>query len=104
MAVIHRYRCAKCDDTQNGWSDDVPKCCGKRMHWTPSKINTPEWGSPRQYIHLRDEPFGSRAELDQYARDQGLALGPSAEKHHGARNEEGLNLGKKYSYKGAPKS
>ena len=61
-----------------------------------------EWGSPRTYLHLRDEPFSSRSELDAYAKANGMGLGASAEKVGGARNDEHLNMGK-YSL-GSPKS
>ena len=81
-----------------------PTCCGDDMRVLFVKVNTPEWGGPRQYVHLRDQPFDSRSELDRYAKDNNLRLSASAEKVGGARNEEMLNLGKKYSYKGAPRS
>lgn len=104
MAVLHSYYCPTCDNEGEGWTDDVPSCCGKPMRVQFTKVNTPEWGSPRTYLHLRDEPFSSRSELDAYAKANGMGLGASAEKVGGARNEEHLNMGKKFSYKGSPKS
>lgn len=105
MAVLHAYYCPRCNEEElDRWSDDVPSCCGKPMRVQFTKVNTPEWGSPRTYLHLRDEPFSSRGELDAYAKANGMGLGASAEKVGGARNEEHLNMGKKYSYKGSPKS
>lgn len=103
MAVLHSYYCTQCDaEVSDKW--EPPICCEEEMRILFLKVNTPEWGGPRQYLHLRDEPFGSRSELNSYAASKGLSLSPSAEKHGGARNEEMLNLGKKYSYKGAPRS
>lgn len=105
MAVLHAYYCPRCNEEElDRWSDDVPSCCGKPMRVQFTKVNTPEWGSPRTYLHLRDEPFSSRSELDAYAKAKGMGLGASAEKVGGARNDEHLNMGKKYSYTGSPKS
>lgn len=61
-------------------------------------------GFPAHLPALADEPFSSRSELDAYAKAKGMGLGASAEKVGGARNEEHLNMGKKYSYTGSPKS
>ena len=104
MAVVNTYYCERCGNEQDAWSSDVPRCCKKKMGWMPTKVNSPEWGGPRQYAHLRDQPFESRSELNRWTRQEGLELSPSAEKHGGARNEDHLNLGKKFSYKGSPKS
>ena len=102
MAVLHDYYCEDCERIEvDKWSP--PSCCGHPMKVAFRTIHTPEWGSPRTYLHLRDEPFYSRGELNKWARENGMALGASAEKHGGARNEEHLNVGKKYSYKGAPR-
>ena len=63
MAVLHAYYCPRCNEEElDRWSDDVPSCCGKPMRVQFTKVNTPEWGSPRTYLHLRDEPFSSRSE------------------------------------------
>ena len=105
MAVLHAFYCPRCNEEElDRWSDDVPSCCGTPMRVQFTKVNTPEWGSPRSYPHLRDEPFSSRGELDSYAKANGMGLGASAEKVGGARNDEHLNMGKKYSYTGSPKS
>ena len=105
MAVLNAYLCHRCDEeVPDAWSDDVPWCCGERMKIHITRVNTTEWGSPRQSLHLRDEPFGSRSELETYAKSKGMALGESSEKVGGARNEDHMNLGTKYSYKGSPKS
>lgn len=103
MAVLHDYYCRECDRLEfDQWS--APTCCGAQMSIAILKVNSPEWGSPRTYLHLRDEPFHSRSELESYARENKMALGASAEKVGGARNEDHLNLGKKFSYAGSPKS
>lgn len=103
MAVLHDYYCAECEVVEfDKW--EPPVCCGHAMRIAFRSVHSPEWGSPRTYIHLRDEPFYSRSELDSWARKNNMALGASAEKHGGARNEEHLNLGKRYSYNGSPRS
>lgn len=103
MAVMHSYYCKHCDlQISDMW--EPPVCCGDPMRIDFVQVNTPEWGGPKQFLHLRDEPFSSRSELNRYAEKNNLRLSPSAEKHGGARNEEMLNLGTKYSYKGSPKS
>ena len=103
MAVLHTFYCPECDAMEQGWTDAVPECHGNPMRIAITKINSTEWGGPRHYPHLRDEPFGSRSELESYAKANDMALGASAEKVGGARNEELLNLGKSYSYAGSPK-
>lgn len=105
MAVLGQWYCRECDSPNvQAWSDDVPECCGETMRVAITRVNSPEWGSPRSYPHLRDEPFESRSELNRFARDNNLALGARSEKVGGARNESHLNIGKKYSYAGSPKS
>lgn len=105
MAVIHSFYCESCDAPNvEAWTDDVPICCGKPRKIAFLKVNSPEWGSPRHIPTLRAEPFESRSELKAYTEKRGLSLGASAEKVGGARNEEHLNTGKKFSYTGSPKS
>ncbi len=101
MAVLNDYQCKKCGLISVDLYEPV-KCCGKKMLVALSAVFSPEWSTPRQLIHLRDEPFGSRSELNAYTKANGLVQAASADKHGGARNEEHLNLGKTYSYKGAP--
>jgi hypothetical protein len=103
MPVLHDYYCVLCCNVETDlW--EAPKCCGEPMRIAIMKVNSPEWGGPRTLIHLRDEPFESRSELNRYCRDNGLEQAPSADKDGGARNEDHLNLGKSYSYAGSPKS
>ena len=103
MAVLHDYYCPECETVEfDKW--EPPMCCGASMRVAFRTLHTTEWGGPRTYLHLRDEPFNSRSELEKYARDNHMGLGASAEKVGGARNEEHLHLGKKYSYSGSPRS
>lgn len=104
MAVIHDYACATCGAFfADCWNDDPPVCCGAEASIAYTKVNSFEWGGPRVYEHLRDEPFSSRSELKAWTEANGMALGASAEKHGGARNEEHINTGKLYSDMGSPK-
>lgn len=100
MAVMHTYACPHCDTLfPDRWTDDPPVCCGEEARIAFVKpTHTDEWGGPRQILNLRDEPFGSRSELNTFLRENHLALGASAEKVGGARNESHLNLGRIYSF------
>ena len=105
MAVLIDTRCRDCGrEFMDAWSDERPVCCGRATDRVFTVPHTTEWGSPRTFLHIRDEPFSSRSELASYAKANGMALGESAEKVGGARNEEHLRLGKKFSYRGSPKS
>ncbi len=101
MAILRDYYCAKCD-TQfiDGWSDDVPRCCGRKAKPLMSATRNHEWGGPRQYLHLRDEPFGSKSELNAWAKAKGLSLYEASEKVGGARNDMYEGVGKIFSYGG----
>ena len=101
MAVIKDYRCNQCEKVEEAWSDAIPECHGQVMSWNPTPTKNFEWGGPRQYLHLRDEPFSSRAELNRYTRDKKLSLGVSSEKVRGGRNDMYDGIGKSYSYAGA---
>lgn len=99
MAVLQDRHCAVCGKAFiDVWSDDLPSCCGAPVSWRPHVVHTDEWGSPRTLLHIRDEPFTSRSELASYAKAHGLALGASNDRVGGARNEDHLHLGKKFSY------
>lgn len=103
MAVINAYRCAECDKIVDAWSNDVPSCHNSVMVWSPTPICNNEWGGPRSYIHLRDEPFASRSELNRFAREKGISLAEPSEKVGGARNDMYDGVGKLYSYPGSSK-
>lgn len=99
MAVLRDTYCKACGRVfVDVWSDDHPACCGTETTWQPSIVHTEEWGSPRTFLHIRDEPFSSRSELASYAKAHGMRLGESNDRVGGARNEEHLHLGKLYSY------
>ena len=104
MGVLKDFYCAKCDDEFiDGWSDEPPVCCGKPMRPLISATKSFEWGAPRQYIHLRDEPFQSKSELNSWAKKKGLSLYESSEKVGGARNDMYEGVGKIFSYAGSSK-
>lgn len=100
MAILDAYVCDQCGHEQDGWRDEEwPDHCDhamRRLFCT----NSFEWGGPRLYRELRDEPFQSRSEMNRWAKDLGLEC--VGDKQGGARNEDHRNLGKITSYKGAP--
>lgn len=104
MAVLNDYYCSECNMTYvDRWSDDVPECCGKPTSKALSCANSFEWGGPRTYIHLRDEPFASKSELRDWAKKKGYSLREQSEKVGGSRNDMYANVGKIFSYPGSPK-
>jgi hypothetical protein len=78
-----------------------PHCpeCGGEREWLPSPVANFEHGS--KYFASIDR-WMSKSEIRQYLKRNDLGYAPSADKHHGARNESHLNLGKKFSYTGQP--
>lgn len=100
MPILDRYVCDRCHAEEDAWRDElVPECCGcdmRKMFCT----NTHEWGGPRTYRELREEPFASRSEKNAWAKANGLE--EAGDKVGGARNEDHRKLGKLYSHKGAP--
>jgi hypothetical protein len=102
MAVLHDYQCRACGkEAIDAYSDSIPKCCGQKMGLLMPRLHAFEWGGPRTYLHLRDEPFSSQSELKSWAKKKGMSLGESSEKVGGARNDMYDGIGKSYSYKGA---
>ncbi len=102
MAVLNDYQCAECQKLAiDAWSDSIPPCCGVSMRLLIPRGHTSEWGGPRTYMHLRDEPFSSQSDLKNWVKREGLSLGESSEKVGGARNDMYEGLGKSYSYQGA---
>jgi len=106
MAVLHDVWCPECDEVVEEIVDakNVPDCwCGmKRQVVYLKPIYTDVYGS-EQWDDKNEISFSS--ETERRAKMKKLGPGfepsPSADKHHGARNESHLNLGKTYSYKGA---
>lgn len=95
-------RCPRCGREEEWvaiWDNEHPNCCGERMDWLPSPVYTACAGGGF-YSKALDMEFTSKADMRSYAKAQGLSQAPSADKHHGARNESHLNLGKLYSYRG----
>jgi len=100
MPILDGYVCDSCGEQRDGGRDEaIPRCCRKEMRRLFC-TNTFEWGGPRQYRELREEPFSSRSELNSWAKSNGLE--PMGDKVGGARNEDHRRLGKLHSYKGAP--
>lgn len=103
MAILNDYYCKICDSEEyDKWSDDVPVCCDRKMSVMLCPPKHFEWGAPKTFLHLRDEPFSSRSELRQYMNDHNLAPSPLADKHGGSRADMYDNCGKIFSYPGAP--
>ena len=99
--VLTNYYCPDCDaEYHEVWSSEAPICCGEEARVLITRINHFLWGGPKQLIHLRDEPFADRAELDTYAKQNNLKLAESAEKVGGSRNDMYDNVGKIFSGKG----
>jgi hypothetical protein len=102
MAVMHDYQCTECHaESMDTMSDSIPLCCGTKMRLLMPLLHTFEWGGPRTYSHLRDEPFSSQSELKSWAKQNNMSLGESSEKVGGARNDMYNGIGKSYSYTGA---
>jgi len=86
MAVLHNYYCPTCDaEYRERWSDDIPTCCDKECRVLITRVNHWEWGGPRTYLHLRDEPFADRAELNAFAKVNDMSLGTAAENVRGSK-------------------
>jgi hypothetical protein len=85
----------------DAYSDSIPLCCGVEAGLLMPRLHSFEWGGPRTYSHLRDEPFSSQSELKNWAKKNKMSLGESSEKVGGARNDMYNGIGKSYSYPGA---
>ncbi len=103
MAVLKDMMCSACDavqcDVWHEYGTNLFCRCGGTMKMIPA-ITHHEWGGPRHLPHLREESFRSKCEMNQWAKDNNAAPAASRDKHHGARNESHLNLGKLYSGRG----
>jgi len=100
MPILDDYYCEKCEATEEGWRDEKHLCCGKQMTRMIGAAHNYDWDGPRQYRTMREEPFASKREMKQWCKDRGLE--EAGDKVGGARNEDHLNMGKLYSYSGAP--
>ncbi len=107
MAVLHDVYCGHCDHEEEGvWFDHAkpPHCsrCGHSVRPRITHVNTDAWGGPR-FIPSLDRTFDSHADLKSYMKRNHMEPAASADKHHGARNESHLGLGKLYSGAGIKK-
>ncbi len=102
MAMFKSYYCPHCDkEFYDQWSDeDAPTCCGEEARNLLNRCNHFQWGGPKTFLHIRDEPFADRAELDAYAKANNMRLGEASEKVRGSRNDMYDNTGKVFSGKG----
>jgi hypothetical protein len=81
---------------------DVPDCeCGGRRRVIYLKAPYTDVYGNEQFDTKNEISFTSETERRQKMKRMGFEPSPSADKHHGARNESHLNLGKTYSYKGS---
>lgn len=101
--IIHDLRCTKCEKIYTDEMCVYPEwgtCeCGAPRKPLPAAPMIDIWGSS-QYIDSLDMEFGTKDEMRKHMKENGLSQAPQADKHHGARNEEGLELGKIYGYAG----
>lgn len=104
---LHDYCCDSCDYVEehllNDWEDAICSKCGGFMGIIFLKpVYTDVYGS-EQTDRINGIKFSSETDRRKKMRELGPGFepSPSADKHHGARNEEHLNLGKTFSYKGA---
>ena len=79
--------------------DEYPTCgrCAVQMKNAITKINADIWGAP-QYHPALDMTFASKSDLRAHLKSRNLM--EAGDKVGGARNEDYLGLGKRFSYKG----
>ena len=79
--------------------DHVEPCkrCGNPMLRVPQTFYADAWGGPR-FVGGLDREFDSKSDLRKEMKRQGLS--EAGDPVHGARNEDHLNLGKGFSYRG----
>ena len=105
MAVLHDVWCRRCGGVEEQMVDtkNVPRChCGgKRQVVYLQAPYTDVYGS-EQWDAKNEIAFTSERDRERKMKElgPGFERSPSADKHHGARNEEHLNLGKHFSYPG----
>lgn len=104
---VNDYECTSCGDVaeQFLYTTETPERCA-RCGGAVSLIilkapHTDVYGS-EQYDAANEISFTSERDRERKMRElgPGFERSPSADKHHGARNEEHLGLGKLYSYPG----
>lgn len=101
MAILRDLNCPSCDRTRRDVlveGESYPKCrCGARMKNWITKVNADAWGGP-QYHPALDRTFSSKSELRAYMKSRNLM--ECGDRVGGARNEDYLKLGKRFSYRG----
>lgn len=100
--ILRDLYCPGCDKTERDQfieDEEYPPCgrCGKRMKNWITKVNTDTWGGP-QYHPALDMHFASKSDLRKYMKERKLV--EAGDKVGGARNEDYLGLGKRFSYEG----
>lgn len=99
--ILHDLRCTECEKIYANemctWPEWGTCECGGPRRPIPAAVLLDIWGSS-QFIPSLDMEFGTKDEMRKHMKENGLSPAPQADKHHGARNEEGLGLGKIYSY------
>ena len=100
--ILRDIYCPGCDDLRVDVfvdGDDYPGCgrCGQPMRNAITKINADAYGGPTYHPAL-DMTFDSKSDYRLYMKEKGLM--EAGDPVRGARNMDGLNLGKRFSYKG----
>jgi len=104
---LHDYKCDTCGHIEEHllYNDEKAICsmCGSGMEIIYLKAPYTDVYGSVQFDTKNEISFTSETERRRKMRELGPGFepAPSADKHHGARNESHLNLGKTYSYKGA---
>lgn len=106
MPVLHDIWCRECDETVEEIVDPkkVPRChCGGTRQVVYLQAPYTDVYGSEQWDSRNEISFTSETERRKKMKELGPGFepSPSADKHHGARNESHLNLGKTFSYPGA---
>ena len=99
--IWHDVECVDCervfeDVDVKGGIRPCPECGGKREILF-TRLNCDDFQP--HYFKSIDREF-TKSELKDYLKLNNCSIHRSADKHHGARNEDHLHLGKIYSYPG----
>ena len=101
MPILDDYECEQCGRRDSGWRDELHPCCGAPMR---RLIGGTRCHEPRGEIYDPTLPgtgrFSSRSAMRSYMKRNGYE--EMGDKVGGARNEDHRNLGKLFSYPGAP--
>jgi hypothetical protein len=105
MPVLHDIWCLGCDEVTEDIVDvdAVPDChCGSTRKVVYLKAPFTDVYGSEQWDAKNEISFTSERDRERKMKElgPGFERSPSADKHHGARNESHLNLGKHFSYPG----